>query len=102
MNERVARLRQKSLDAEPLLSLERAALITEFYRDSRTASVPLLRAQALRQETVREPRLSKPSKCDDQGTASRPPTARACPTRGWQRSHILRLYLTTLASSGRL
>ena len=48
MNERVARLRQKSLDAEPVLSLERAALITEFYRDSRTASAPLLRAQALR------------------------------------------------------
>src|SRR5271157_4377062 len=48
MNERVARLRQKSLEAEPVLSLERAALITEFYRDSRTASAPLLRAQALR------------------------------------------------------
>ena len=48
MNVRVARLRQKSLDAKPELSLERAALITEFYRDSRTASAPLLRAQALR------------------------------------------------------
>jgi len=48
MNERVARLRQQSLDSEPVLSLERAALITEFYRDSRTPSVPLERAQALR------------------------------------------------------
>ena len=48
MNERVARLRQKSLEAEPALSLERAALITEYYRDCRTASVPILRAQALR------------------------------------------------------
>ncbi|MGA9059369.1 MAG: trans-4-hydroxy-L-proline dehydratase [Terriglobia bacterium] len=48
MNERVARLRQRSLEAEPALSLERAALITEYYRDCRTASVPILRAQALR------------------------------------------------------
>ncbi len=48
MNERVARLRQRSLEAEPTLSLERAALVTEYYRDCRTASVPILRAQALR------------------------------------------------------
>ena len=48
MNERVARLRQRSLEAEPVLSLERAALITEFYRDCRIASVPLIRAQAFR------------------------------------------------------
>ena len=48
MNERVARLRQRSLEAEPVLSLERAALITEFYLGSRTASVPIQRAQALR------------------------------------------------------
>jgi len=48
MNERVARLRQKSLEAEPVLSLERAALITEFYRNCRAASAPLQRAQALR------------------------------------------------------
>ena len=48
MNERVARLRQRSLAAEPALSLERAALITEYYRDCRTPSVPILRAQALR------------------------------------------------------
>ncbi|MGD0012299.1 MAG: trans-4-hydroxy-L-proline dehydratase, partial [Terriglobia bacterium] len=48
MNERVARLRQRSLEAEPALSLERAALITAYYRDCRTASVPILRAQALR------------------------------------------------------
>jgi len=48
MNERVARLRQTSLEAKPVLSLERAALITEFYRDCRIASVPRLRARALR------------------------------------------------------
>ena len=48
MNQRVARLRQRSLEAEPALSLERAALITEFYRNCRTPSVPVLRGQALR------------------------------------------------------
>ncbi len=48
MNERVARLRQQSLDTKPWLSIERAKLITEFYRDSRVASVPLQRALALR------------------------------------------------------
>jgi formate C-acetyltransferase len=47
MNERVARLRQRSLDAKPALSLERAALITDFYRDRRSPSVPMVRAQAL-------------------------------------------------------
>jgi len=48
MNDRVARLRQRSLEAEPALSLERAALITDFYRNCRTPSVPMVRAQALR------------------------------------------------------
>ena len=48
MNERVARLRQRSLDAEPVLSLERGLLITGYYRDCSTGSVPILRAQALR------------------------------------------------------
>ncbi len=48
MNERVARLRQESLDTQPWLSIERARLLTEFYRDSRIASPPLLRAQAFR------------------------------------------------------
>ena len=48
MNRRVARLRQRSLEAEPALSLERAALITEFYRICRTPSVCMLRGQALR------------------------------------------------------
>jgi len=48
MNERVARLRQRSLEAEPVLSLERASLVTECYRDSRIHSVPVLRAEVLR------------------------------------------------------
>ena len=48
MNERVARLRQESLDTRPWLSIERARLLTEFYRDSRITSPPLLRAQAFK------------------------------------------------------
>lgn len=48
MNERVARLRQESLETKPWLSIERAALITEFYRGARDVSVPVLRAQAFK------------------------------------------------------
>jgi formate C-acetyltransferase len=48
MNERVARLRQQSLETKPWLSIERAKLITESYRDSRVASVPVGRACVLR------------------------------------------------------
>ena len=48
MTERVARLRQCSLDTRPWLSLERAALLTEFYLEGTPAvSVPVQRARAL-------------------------------------------------------
>ncbi|MGA7476441.1 MAG: trans-4-hydroxy-L-proline dehydratase [Thermoplasmata archaeon] len=47
MNERVTRLRQATLEARPRLSIDRAALITEFYRQDKTASVPIRRALAL-------------------------------------------------------
>jgi pyruvate formate-lyase/glycerol dehydratase family glycyl radical enzyme len=47
MTERVTRLRENSLNTKPSLSLERAALLTEFYRESGSLSVPLLRAKAL-------------------------------------------------------
>ena len=46
MRERVARLRQESLDLKPWLSIERAALITEFYEQSVEPSIPLQRALA--------------------------------------------------------
>lgn len=46
MNERVARLRQESLETPPWLSIERAALLTCFYRNSREFSVPVERARA--------------------------------------------------------
>jgi formate C-acetyltransferase len=46
MTERVARLRQASLETRPWLSIERAALLTEFYRQSEPCSEPVLRARA--------------------------------------------------------
>ena len=48
MNERVTHLRQQSLNALPWLSIERAALITEFYSTAPETSVPVRRALALR------------------------------------------------------
>jgi len=47
MNERVARLRQETLETKPWVSIERAALLTEFYRKDKTTSVPIRRARAL-------------------------------------------------------
>lgn len=46
MNERVARLREESLSTQPWLSIERAVLITEYYRNSKTASLAMQRAEA--------------------------------------------------------
>src|ERR1035437_1466694 len=48
MTERVARLRAGSLETKPCLSLERARLLTEFYRTSDAAlSIPVRRALSL-------------------------------------------------------
>ena len=48
MTDRVAKLRQASLDTKPWLSIERAKLLTQFYdRQTAPLSVPLLRASAL-------------------------------------------------------
>ena len=44
MTERVARLRQESLDRKPTLSSERAELMTAFYRDAPAEPLPILRA----------------------------------------------------------
>jgi pyruvate formate-lyase/glycerol dehydratase family glycyl radical enzyme len=49
VSERVARLRQVSLEAKPCISAERAVLITDFYEeDRRTVSAPVRRALAFR------------------------------------------------------
>ena len=48
MNERVARLRQCSLDTKPWLSIERAKLITDFYKQCEGVSIPVQRALAFK------------------------------------------------------
>ena len=48
MNERVAKLRQASLDAVPTISTERAQLMTEFYAGAPMVSTPVLRAMAFK------------------------------------------------------
>jgi formate C-acetyltransferase len=46
MTERVARLRQVSLETRPSLSAERAELMTDFYRQAPAAPLPVLRARS--------------------------------------------------------
>jgi formate C-acetyltransferase len=46
VNARVTKLRQATLDAKPWLSIERAALLTEFCGQDKTVPVPLRRARA--------------------------------------------------------
>jgi len=48
MRERVAKLRQQSLETKPWLSIERALLITEYYRNTKNVSIPMQRAEAFR------------------------------------------------------
>jgi pyruvate formate-lyase/glycerol dehydratase family glycyl radical enzyme len=48
MTERVKMLRQQSLDAKPVLSPERAILITQFYRGCSAESAPMRRALAFK------------------------------------------------------
>ncbi len=50
MNDRVARLRDRSFDAVPAVSTERAEIITRFYRENEgRCAVPVLRAMAFRE-----------------------------------------------------
>ena len=77
MNERVARLRQATLDSRPRLSIERAALITKFYREDKTASVPIRRALALRYLMEHEPIYIGPGELI---VGERGPEPKAAPT----------------------
>jgi pyruvate formate-lyase/glycerol dehydratase family glycyl radical enzyme len=52
MTERVARLRQESLDRKPTLSSERAELMTAFYRDAPAEPLPILRARSFQHLTA--------------------------------------------------
>ncbi len=46
MNDRVARLREATIETKPWLSIERASLLTDFYRQDKTVSIPIQRARA--------------------------------------------------------
>jgi hypothetical protein len=49
VNERVARLMERSFEAEPAVSAERALLVTRFYRENEGRhAVPVLRALCFR------------------------------------------------------
>jgi len=49
MNERISRLRKQSLEVKPYISLERAKLLTKFYRtNSDNDSIPIKRAKAFK------------------------------------------------------
>jgi formate C-acetyltransferase len=49
MNERIEKLRQESLDTQPYISIQRAALVTEAYKKYKgTVSIPVLRALAFK------------------------------------------------------
>jgi formate C-acetyltransferase len=59
ITERVARLREQSLQTPPTLSTERAELITEFYRqDLGPISAPMRRALAFRYLMEHKPSTS--------------------------------------------
>jgi len=79
MNERIRKLREQSLDAQPRISLERAALLTEFYKSgaAERVSVPAARARAFAYI------LSKKEICISEGeliVGERGPAPKATPT----------------------
>jgi pyruvate formate-lyase/glycerol dehydratase family glycyl radical enzyme len=79
MNERIQKLRRKSLDTHPSITEERAVLLTEFYRsaEARRISKPMLRALAFKHI------LANKSIFIDQGeliVGERGPSPKATPT----------------------
>ena len=77
MTERVARLRQESLDRHPTLSTERAELMTAFYREAPSASLPILRALSLQYLMARKALCIMPGELI---VGERGPTPKATPT----------------------
>ena len=77
MNERVARLREETLAAKPWVSMERAALLTKFYRDDKTTSVPIRRARAFQYLMEHKEIYIGP---DDLIVGERGPTPKGTPT----------------------
>ncbi len=79
MNERIKALREQSLNAEASISLERAELLTEFYKSSEPNknSIPVTRAKAFQYL------LSKKVLCINEGeliVGERGPAPKATPT----------------------
>ena len=79
MNERIERLRRQSLDAEPSISIERARLLTEYYKtgEPERVSVPVARALAFSYL------LKKKEICINEGeliVGERGPAPKATPT----------------------
>ena len=88
MNERVARLRLQSYEAQPILSTERAELVTAYYRANEGLySVPVMRARCFRylceQKTIY---ISE----DELIVGERGPTPKAAPTYPELTCHSLR------------
>ena len=77
MNERVARLRQQTIETKPLISMERAALLTQFYRNDKTTSVPIRRARAFQYLMEHKEIFIGP---DDLIVGERGPAPKATPT----------------------
>jgi trans-4-hydroxy-L-proline dehydratase len=77
MTERVARLRQQSLDQKPTLSSERAELMTAFYRDAPSAPLPVLRALSFQYVMDRKALCILP---DELIVGERGPEPKATPT----------------------
>ena len=50
MNERIKKLREQTLNAKPSINLERAKLITEFYKNEKAdrVSIPVARAMVFK------------------------------------------------------
>jgi trans-4-hydroxy-L-proline dehydratase len=77
MNERIARLRRETIETKPWISMERAALLTEFYRTDKTTSVPIRRARAFQYLMARKEIYIGP---DDLIVGERGPAPKATPT----------------------
>jgi len=77
MIERIARLRQSTLETKPWVSIERAALLTAFCRGDKTNSVPIRRARALQYLMERKEVYIGP---DDLIVGERGPAPKGTPT----------------------
>src|SRR4030042_1021465 len=79
MNDRIQRLRRRSLESRPTLSAERAVLVTEFYRDRSEPLLapPVMRAMAFREILARKTLYLGP---DELIVGERGPAPKATPT----------------------